>query len=1208
LAARTIPGIGLLALAVVVAAAAVMLLSTPAEAQCVSGPPPNDCFASSITITTPSSNAGSNVGGTMETAETTPPCCSIGKSIWYSFTPSFAGTATASTCGATWDTVIAIYTGSAVNALVLVAYNDDACGLQSTVTWTCTAGVTYRIQVSSYGNNAGGSVTTQLSGCDGAPPPPCAGGPPPNDCFASSQVVTSPSTTAGSNSGGTMETGEPSPCCSIGKSIWYTFNATFSGMATVSTCGGATWDTVLAVYTGNAVNALTLVAYNDDACGVQSTVTWGCTAGTTYRIQLSSYGNNAGGSVTTTLSGCTGAPACSPGVQTIAPGSASFSASGSGPHTWSSPGGSPTSGSGSTYSSTYSAPGTYTVTVSNSFGSSTCTVNVVVPGCGYTVTSGPAVYNWEEISVTGTPMPGFFDYTRANVPAGPAPFTFNLCGTDYTHLFPVSKGHICFGTSTTPPASCSPCCPYGPPANVPSTATNRPAVFGFYADIYPGGCSGGSQMCMFYKVMGTAPYRHIVYEWKQVPFWSCCYPGPLTFEIKLFETTNCIEVHYQSVSGGSGFNKLAGYQNALGSAGYSYFYGSAAQTLSNTAWRACPVPPLSANADNYNLNEDRETLLPVLSNDVNGGPAPLSIASVTAPTRGMATIVGNQVLYAPNPDDNGPDAFQYTIQNGAGATATGTVTINLQSVNDAPDFVAGPSYYTRETVPFVLPGWASLLAPGPATALDEAAQGLSFEISQNSMPELFQAGPEVIRTATETATVPGIGPFGALRFTMSPIESGEANVCVRLVDTGGAVVRTDTFGNTDAGQDRSPERCVTLGKNAPPIAYFEMSSDKAVPGQMVSFDACPAQVPQCSHDPDGTIVQWSWEFGNSLQQNVLVARQSFEQPGQYVVRLTVMDDLGLTAQYERIVEVAWPEAPIQSEGGGAVQVLADAGEDQTVREGSRVKLQGRHIGGDETATYEWKVIAGSVQLEDAASDAPSFIAPSLVEGRPVDVVLSLRVHMGSHRSPLDYGVIHVIPQNQAPEPNAGGFLEAVVGQTVTLDASASSDPDGDELTYQWDVVADAPALQQPNSRQATFVATQEGRYVYRLTVSDGKQSRTDQAVVLVKAAPQQAAIGFTVQLIEAPNGVVARFDAAPGLVDVAWDFGDGSTDHGATALHSYPPGTYEVTMTSARQSSKRVIEVQAPAESAQAPVLPWVLAGAAVILLAGTAWFLARKR
>ena len=61
-------------------------------------------------------------------------------------------------------------------------------------------------------------------------------------------------------------------------------------------------------------------------------------------------------------------------------------------------------------------------------------------------------------------------------------------------------------------------------------------------------------------------------------------------------------------------------------------------------------------------------------------------------------------------------------------------------------------------------------------------------------------------------------------------------------------------------------------------------------------------------------------------------------------------------------------------------------------------------------------------------------------------------------------------------------------QEVALNGAASTDPDGDTLTYLWDIEAPDNAiftLSNSESKIATFIANTSGEYVIKLTVSDG---------------------------------------------------------------------------------------------------------------------------
>ncbi|MFA5895330.1 MAG: hypothetical protein WC985_00285 [Thermoplasmata archaeon] len=158
--------------------------------------------------------------------------------------------------------------------------------------WTIpSCGVQTALQVNAYGLSDYKPVT--LVFCPAA-----------NNNFANQIGITSPSSRIVTTTGATLETGEPRPCGAIGATVWYSFTAGASGTAVIDTVGGSTnYDTVLAAYTGSSLGGLTNKACNDDYSGLQSRISFSCTAGTTYRIQLGGY-NGATGRATLDIIGC----------------------------------------------------------------------------------------------------------------------------------------------------------------------------------------------------------------------------------------------------------------------------------------------------------------------------------------------------------------------------------------------------------------------------------------------------------------------------------------------------------------------------------------------------------------------------------------------------------------------------------------------------------------------------------------------------------------------------------------------------------------------------------------------------------------------------------------------------------------------------------------------------------------------------------------
>lgn len=92
--------------------------------------------------------------------------------------------------------------------------------------------------------------------------------------------------------------------------------------------------------------------------------------------------------------------------------------------------------------------------------------------------------------------------------------------------------------------------------------------------------------------------------------------------------------------------------------------------------------PIAAN-DTQTITEDATASILVLTNDSDADGDALTIQSVTTPSNGTATYLGDIITYTPNLDFYGEDVFSYTVTDGD-KTATATVTVTITAVNDAP--------------------------------------------------------------------------------------------------------------------------------------------------------------------------------------------------------------------------------------------------------------------------------------------------------------------------------------------------------------------------------------------------------------------------------------------------------------------------------------------------------------------------------------------
>lgn len=122
-------------------------------------------------------------------------------------------------------------------------------------------------------------------------------GVPANNNFANATTIDAFSgtvTLTGYNTNSTKETGEPGHAGNVGgRSVWWRWKPASYGTATIDS-RGSYFDTILAVYTGTSVSALTEVASNDDiTSGVvqASSVTLNVIGGTTYSIAVDGFNN-----------------------------------------------------------------------------------------------------------------------------------------------------------------------------------------------------------------------------------------------------------------------------------------------------------------------------------------------------------------------------------------------------------------------------------------------------------------------------------------------------------------------------------------------------------------------------------------------------------------------------------------------------------------------------------------------------------------------------------------------------------------------------------------------------------------------------------------------------------------------------------------------------------------------------------------------------
>ena len=287
----------------------------------------------------------------------------------------------------------------------------------------------------------------------------------------------------------------------------------------------------------------------------------------------------------------------------------------------------------------------------------------------------------------------------------------------------------------------------------------------------------------------------------------------------------------------------------------------------------------------------------------------------------------------------------------------------------------------------------------------------------------------------------------------------------------------------------------TIAKpNQPPVANVG-GPYSGVADQAVAFNASG------SSDPDGDALTYQWTFGDGATGSGLGPTHGYAASGNYTVTLVVSDGLATSSPSTAAVGVVNPSIAVTVPDTPLNWLV---GSTQTIvwthtLGGSTVDIDVSRDGGS-----TWNVIASSVTNASATSGSWDWVVTN-----PTTTSARIRVRTASgavsDMSDTDFTITR---PNQVPIANAGGPYSGIVGLVVAFDASRSSDPDGDALTYQWAFGDGATG----SGIGPTHAYVESGDYTVTLAVSDG----------LATSSPSTAAVHVinAVIAVTAPNTTV----------------------------------------------------------------------------------------
>jgi hypothetical protein len=441
--------------------------------------------------------------------------------------------------------------------------------------------------------------------------------------------------------------------------------------------------------------------------------------------------------------------------------------------------------------------------------------------------------------------------------------------------------------------------------------------------------------------------------------------------------------------------------------------------------------------------------------------------------------------------------------------------------------VGYPGDHTREwaTVGGAAGSWIQLTWPSPVTIdrvvlydrpnLDDRVNAGTLTFSSGASVAVGQLGNS--GAATTVTFSPRV--VTQLRFTVSSASSTTHNI---------GLAELEVWGETAAAPNR------------PPVA--DAGGDQAVTtGSQVMLDGSG------SSDPDGTSLSYQWVQTSGpvvALGSPTAVKPTFTPPsaGSYGFQLTVSDgalsavdsvtvvaqDAGPSANLARIAGVSVTassqasstQAAVKAVDGVASGYPADSSREWATaggKAGSWIRIAwSSPVTIDRVVLYDRpnlddRVNAGALVFSDGSSVPVGSLGNS---GGATTVTFASRsvsnvrfnissVSSTTHNIGLAEFEVWGVPVPQPPIARAGADQSVPANAaSVTLDGSASSDPEGAALTYQWAQVAGpSVTLSSATVAKPTFAPAGTGTYTFRLTVSDGQSTATDDVTVTVVSAP-----------------------------------------------------------------------------------------------------------
>jgi hypothetical protein len=507
--------------------------------------------------------------------------------------------------------------------------------------------------------------------------------------------------------------------------------------------------------------------------------------------------------------------------------------------------------------------------------------------------------------------------------------------------------------------------------------------------------------------------------------------------------------------------------------------------FADATWDQPNTLPIIAMEEAWEILEDTSLQnLPISIFDAETSPSALTVmlASLNPELIPLENITltgaGTNWMLSATPAANGYGnaAIEISVTDAHSVSVTNRLLLTVLPVNDPPGFARGPNIMLAEDAGSqVAPGWATGIMAGPA---NESLQALTFSVALDN-PGLF-------------AVAPAIAANGTLTFTPLGNSHGTANVTISLIDTGGL---------DHGGQNSSPPQTFQIVLQS----LNDAPSFNKGPDLVVLEDA-PAQV------------RPGWATGirpgpdNESSQTVQFILAN-SNPALFEAPPAIASDGTLTYKPAANAHGVAQLSVVLRDNGGS----ESGGRNDSVPQALVITVLSVNdvpVANSQSATVdEDQSVAITLGASDIEGDSLTYTlgspAHGVLSGTPPAMTytphsnyfgadsFTFSVNDGEEESAAATVSLTVLSLNDVPtaaiivtspfllETNGAHYLVIApdnIGAAITLDASNSSDTDGNALQYLW---FEDGAVQPFASGVRVTNVFEVGAHIVVLAASDG---------------------------------------------------------------------------------------------------------------------------